>query len=40
MDPQSPGDPQPTGDPQSTYDRIAAHFSKTREYAWPEVESF
>jgi len=34
MDPQSPGDPQ------STYDRIATHFSKTREYAWPEVESF
>ncbi len=33
-------DPQSTGDPQSTYDRIAAHFSKTREYAWPEVESF
>ena len=27
-------------DPQSTYDRIATHFSKTREYAWPEVESF
>lgn len=27
-------------DPQSTYDRIAAHFSKTREYAWPEVETF
>lgn len=27
-------------DPQSTYDRIAEHFSKTREYAWPEVESF
>ena len=27
-------------DTQSTYDRIAAHFSKTREYAWPEVESF
>lgn len=23
-----------------TYDRIAAHFSKTREYAWPEIESF
>ena len=23
-----------------TYDRIAAHFSKTREYPWPEVESF
>jgi len=33
-------DPQSAGDPQSTYDRIAAHFSKTREYAWPEVESF
>lgn len=27
-------------DPQSTYDRIATHFSKTREYAWPEVEAF
>ena len=27
-------------DPESTYDRIAGHFSKTREYAWPEVESF
>ncbi len=25
---------------QSTYDRIATHFSETREYAWPEVESF
>lgn len=24
----------------STYDRIAGHFSKTREHAWPEVESF
>ena len=23
-----------------TYERIGAHFSKTREYAWPEVESF
>ncbi|SEH55040.1 Methyltransferase domain-containing protein [Halopenitus malekzadehii] len=27
-------------DPIATYDRIATHFSKTREYAWPEVESF
>ncbi|MUW13436.1 methyltransferase domain-containing protein [Halorubrum sp. CBA1125] len=27
-------------DPQATYDRIAAHFSSTRQYAWPEVESF
>jgi len=25
---------------RATYDRIAAHFSKTREYAWPEVEAF
>ncbi|MDB9278305.1 class I SAM-dependent methyltransferase [Halorubrum ezzemoulense] len=33
-------DSQPTGDPQSTYDRIATHFSKTRQYAWPEVVSF
>ena len=33
-------DPQAAGDPRSTYDRIAAHFSKTREYAWPEVEAF
>ncbi|WP_424004184.1 class I SAM-dependent methyltransferase [Haloarcula salina] len=23
-----------------TYEDIGAHFSKTREYAWPEVESF
>lgn len=23
-----------------TYDHIASHFSKTREYAWPEVEDF
>lgn len=23
-----------------TYDRIAEHFSSTREYAWPEVEAF
>jgi ubiquinone/menaquinone biosynthesis C-methylase UbiE len=25
---------------RDTYDRIAAHFAKTREYPWPEVESF
>ncbi|MFQ3285265.1 MAG: tRNA (uracil-5-)-methyltransferase TRM9 [Natronomonas sp.] len=25
---------------RATYDRIAAHFSSTREYPWPEVESF
>ncbi|QGN07110.1 methyltransferase domain-containing protein [Halorhabdus sp. CBA1104] len=27
-------------DVRDTYDRIAEHFSKTREYAWPEVETF
>ncbi|WP_255169731.1 class I SAM-dependent methyltransferase [Natrononativus amylolyticus] len=27
-------------DVRDTYDRIAAHFASTREYAWPEVESF
>jgi ubiquinone/menaquinone biosynthesis C-methylase UbiE len=25
---------------RQTYERIGDHFSKTREYAWPEVESF
>lgn len=25
---------------RATYERIAAHFSSTREYAWPEVEEF
>ncbi|WP_256299793.1 class I SAM-dependent methyltransferase [Haloarchaeobius salinus] len=25
---------------RSTYDRIADHFAETREYAWPEVDSF
>lgn len=25
---------------RDTYDRIAGHFSKTRAYPWPEVESF
>ncbi|MFC6785365.1 class I SAM-dependent methyltransferase [Halobaculum halobium] len=50
-DPTADGSERPEADepPQSrpagsavasTYDRIAAHFSKTREYAWPEVESF
>ena len=27
-------------DVRTTYEEIADHFSKTREYAWPEVESF
>jgi len=39
------GDGKPVDQPaaedlQAVYDRIAAHFSKTREYAWPEVEAF
>ena len=25
---------------RATYDRIADHFSKTREYAWPEIADF
>lgn len=25
---------------RGTYDRIAAHFAKTREHPWPEVEAF
>jgi len=25
---------------RDTYDRIATHFSQTREYPWPEVETF
>jgi len=28
------------GNSQAVYDRIATHFAQTREYAWPEVESF
>ena len=37
------GDSEPSGDPSevaATYDRIAPHFARTREYPWPEVESF
>ena len=33
-------DEPPAADLQAVYDRIADHFAKTREYAWPEVESF
>jgi len=34
-------DREPTADDlQAVYDRIATHFAQTREYAWPEVESF
>ncbi|MFB6123835.1 MAG: class I SAM-dependent methyltransferase [Haloferacaceae archaeon] len=32
--------PAPDADLRTTYDRIASHFSKTREHPWPEVESF
>jgi ubiquinone/menaquinone biosynthesis C-methylase UbiE len=37
------GDPAGRVDPTDTartYDRIATHFASTREYAWPEVETF
>ncbi len=33
-------DEPPAEDLQAVYDRIATHFAQTREYAWPEVESF
>ena len=45
MDGDDPADPTPPAAPEAadlraTYDRIADHFSATREYPWPEVESF
>jgi tRNA (uracil-5-)-methyltransferase TRM9 len=33
-------DREPGPSVRETYDRIATHFAKTREYAWPEVEAF
>jgi len=40
----TPSDPpEPTARARrvvDTYDRIATHFSETREYAWPETEEF
>ncbi|ELZ91542.1 methylase involved in ubiquinone/menaquinone biosynthesis [Haloferax mucosum ATCC BAA-1512] len=33
-------DPDPQTAVRETYDRIASHFASTREYPWPEVESF
>ena len=33
-------DEPPAEDLRAVYDRIATHFAQTREYAWPEVESF
>ncbi|ESS12202.1 MAG: methylase involved in ubiquinone/menaquinone biosynthesis [uncultured archaeon A07HR60] len=32
--------PSDSASPRETYDRIAAHFSKTRAYPWPEVTAF
>ena len=41
MDDEDAADRAPeTGSVAATYDRIADHFAATREYAWPEVESF
>ena len=41
VDREADGDDEPpAADLQAVYDRIADHFAKTREYAWPEVESF
>lgn len=34
------GSPPDSTSPRETYDRIAAHFSKTRAYPWPEVTAF
>ncbi|WP_436923978.1 class I SAM-dependent methyltransferase [Halosimplex amylolyticum] len=36
----TPADGPQTTSVRDTYDRIAEHFSKTREYPWPEVEDF
>lgn len=36
-DEESPADAEM---PHETYDRIAEHFSSTREYPWPEVRAF
>jgi len=40
-EPRSDSSDEPAAeDLQAVYDRIADHFSQTREYAWPEVEAF
>lgn len=36
----SPDAHRPPGQVQQVYDEIAPHFSKTRAYPWPEVETF
>ncbi|WP_135363001.1 class I SAM-dependent methyltransferase [Halosimplex halophilum] len=41
--PEEPSSPSvdPSADSvRATYDRIADHFSQTREYPWPEIETF
>ncbi|MFC4549485.1 MULTISPECIES: class I SAM-dependent methyltransferase [Halorussus] len=40
MDSADEREEHPREEVRATYDRIASHFSETREYAWPEVESF
>ncbi|WP_123537464.1 class I SAM-dependent methyltransferase [Halosimplex salinum] len=40
MSDDEPGSVPDTASVRATYDRIADHFSKTREYPWPEVEDF
>jgi ubiquinone/menaquinone biosynthesis C-methylase UbiE len=45
MSPESPPAEEQEGHDSAaetarTYDRIAGHFAATREYAWPEVETF
>jgi ubiquinone/menaquinone biosynthesis C-methylase UbiE len=37
---EEPGSAADAASVRATYDRIADHFSKTREYPWPEVEEF
>ncbi|WP_423751368.1 class I SAM-dependent methyltransferase [Salinirarus marinus] len=39
-DPRTDSTTEADSDPRTTYDRIASHFSKTREYPWPEIETF
>ena len=40
QDPPATDDLTRRADVRDTYDEIATHFASTREYAWPEVESF
>lgn len=40
MDSPDPDDHRPPARVREVYDEIAGHFSKTRAYPWPEIESF